>query len=1056
MLSDTDVLKLVNESPTLSEGSKIAYAKQLRSAQKALDGSAFRTILLDPSSVEHLGVPLATRVAYTNALHSLFKRDLEYSEKHKSLLGFVKPEIRTQWGDLLKRLHVDREALVDKNGRSAREVENWVTSKEWEDMDLDLAEQERGSPAQLLVAFMTRIPPPRGGDLAQVRIADTDDAEGDLLVYKGSNPHLLIRNHKSRRKYGPIRIPIPDTLAQDVYVSLKDRPREYLFTNSQNEMYPSRDAFMTWKSNTLKRLFKRDVTSNMARREFATAEDMNAPLHSLKRSAAAMGHSVETHHAYRVVPESDSDSELRGEPLRGGAAIEDIANLTVGKEYRFKWKDMDLYSKEELQERPGIESGFNEPVPFEFIGLVTAPLHEVDPHGIGPIGPCITVQIRSISEPQKIDGLHLVIQPGRRPPVHALLELPLELPVPRADYKAFTTGFDRDYLMVGQLGRAKDKIEAANIGKIAEFMGYPDAERQIYLQNKADRGREGDPVSMLRKREVVPEIGQNPPNEENEEDQEFPGDEEEAELLRQLKEVRERIRQRDEKRQRDGKEPDPKQPRLEGGGFFSDVKKYFGFSGAETSIQSAIDPRDLQKMCEQAYALFSGNYPVNVGKWDLIKFTREDLLYRHMDVFVVAVRGTQGAPSGDDWSANRTIPFNGLSKTLRCESDLALVTSWKREFPFGTWYATGHSLGGAICDELLRAGLVSEAYTFNPAVQTKDFDGKLKNRRVYARGDPLYQLFGRFTVGSILQPASSLAKELLTRVSPTYFATNALDQHNLSAFDSSNLQGGMDLQGGMGFKAVLEHVPTNEPASCVTAAVHGLSSYYPELVAIPSPLPKRNIETSTRADGSTYVSGGYYKLIYDAMGGPKTCYQTPDVEIAWQKMKVCQIYHYGGILSVLTDTSALSNFGHALMFVYDPLVFMMAIYNPKVCSDTDLLKGKPEMLRKELYDIVHFDTNAFTGTGEENFAKLVNSFPHQDQRYTFRRLFVIKKPISESAMKWKPPQRDDPHGIIQKQIDTYATVPFQEMYTRLTRPKPPAKVDLPETSEQAAKRAKDA
>jgi hypothetical protein len=90
----------------------------------------------------------------------------------------------------------------------------------------------------------------------------------------------------------------------------------------------------------------------------------------------------------------------------------------------------------------------------------------------------------------------------------------------------------------------------------------------------------------------------------------------------------------------------------------------------------------------------------------------------------------------------------------------------------------------------LRAGLVQEAYTFNPAVQTKDFDGKLPNRRVYARGDPLYQLFGRFTSGAKLQPATSIFTELRTRLSPTYFAANALNQHNLSAFDSQELSGG--------------------------------------------------------------------------------------------------------------------------------------------------------------------------------------------------------------------------------------------------------------------------
>jgi hypothetical protein len=554
MVSDDEIYRLVNESTTLSEGSKSAYTKQLRSVQKALNAD-LSDILLDPSLVERLDVPLATKVAYANALHSLFKRNKEsLAHNYEDTLDFpgVTPGLSTQWGELLRKLHVKREEIVQQNTRSEREKANWVTEDEWKAMDKHLTETEQGSQTQLLVAFHTRITPPRGGDLAQVHICSHSSAcIGGNLLFLDKHPRLVIKEHKTRRKYGAITIDLPESLVADVKVSLEKQPREFLFTNSKNEEYITRDAYMTWKSNAFRRIFGRDVTTNMARREKATNDDMNEPVAVLEQKAHEMGHSIKKHHEYRVAE-------------------------------------------------------------------------------------------------------------------------------PRA------------------------------------------------------------------------------------------------------------------KRSRQEEEDDIETDRIEGGGIFSSIGKFFGYEGSETKLQNTIDPKDLQRMCEQAYALYNGRNPTNVGKWDLIKVTREDLLYRNGNVFIVAVRGTQGAPLGEDWSANRTIPINGLANTDRCKRDLATVRQWKTEFGAGTWYATGHSLGGAICDELLRAGLVEEAFTFNPAVQTRDFNGKLKNRRVYARGDPLYQLFGRFTVGSILQPATSLAKELSTRLNPLDFAVNALDQHNLSAFDAHALSGGIE------------------------------------------------------------------------------------------------------------------------------------------------------------------------------------------------------------------------------------------------------------------------
>jgi hypothetical protein len=73
---------------------------------------------------------------------------------------------------------------------------------------------------------------------------------------------------------------------------------------------------MVWKTNALKRVFGKTVTSNIARRAFATAENGKS-LAEIKKSAAAMGHSVEMHLAYRA---------LKGETATGGMALKAAYN----------------------------------------------------------------------------------------------------------------------------------------------------------------------------------------------------------------------------------------------------------------------------------------------------------------------------------------------------------------------------------------------------------------------------------------------------------------------------------------------------------------------------------------------------------------------------------------------------------------------------------------------------------------------------------------------------------------------------------------------------------
>jgi hypothetical protein len=66
------------------------------------------------------------------------------------------------------------------------------------------------------------------------------------------------------------------------------------------------------------------------------------------------------------------------------------------------------------------------------------------------------------------------------------------------------------------------------------------------------------------------------------------------------------------------------------------------------------------------------------------------------------------------------------------------------------YYGVGHSLSGAIIDELLLDGLIKSAVSFNPLVERRNFDIANNNHRVFLECDINYNLFGKFiTDGNI-------------------------------------------------------------------------------------------------------------------------------------------------------------------------------------------------------------------------------------------------------------------------------------------------------------------
>ena len=200
-------------------------------------------------------------------------------------------------------------------------------------------------------------------------------------------------------------------------------------------------------------------------------------------------------------------------------------------------------------------------------------------------------------------------------------------------------------------------------------------------------------------------------------------------------------------------------------------------------MQTKFDPKTLQLMAEASY---KAQPPPSIGDWRLLVSTPTLKLYQNKGDYILAVRGTFDA---SDTKADTFIPLNLLASTDRYKADLKTVEGWKGAYG-GDWYATGHSLGGAICDEFLRARIVKEAYTFNPAIQPKDFR-LTTNKRFYAVGDPMWTLFGQYSTGATVVPPASILKGLTQ-------SSNPLAAHGISSFDGV----GDDVLKGGAFKYV--------------------------------------------------------------------------------------------------------------------------------------------------------------------------------------------------------------------------------------------------------------
>lgn len=117
------------------------------------------------------------------------------------------------------------------------------------------------------------------------------------------------------------------------------------------------------------------------------------------------------------------------------------------------------------------------------------------------------------------------------------------------------------------------------------------------------------------------------------------------------------------------------------------------------------------------------------------------LVYQKKGARLFAIRGMRPSDATDR-SAVLSLLTNDLKNSARYKKDKEFIMKHKT---LGVKVITvGHSLGGAIVDQLIDDGVITRGLSFNPAIQPKDLF-KTANRRLYNKDDFLYLLIGKYS-----------------------------------------------------------------------------------------------------------------------------------------------------------------------------------------------------------------------------------------------------------------------------------------------------------------------
>ena len=119
-----------------------------------------------------------------------------------------------------------------------------------------------------------------------------------------TNRKLVMTEFKTAKKYERLEQDIPEELMRQINLSLKDKPREYLFTNRFKVPF-TRTTFSQWANRIVSEIFGKRTTLTCIRHAYISSLDFNKSIRQLEQVSTSMGHSVGTQKTYAWIGKNE-------------------------------------------------------------------------------------------------------------------------------------------------------------------------------------------------------------------------------------------------------------------------------------------------------------------------------------------------------------------------------------------------------------------------------------------------------------------------------------------------------------------------------------------------------------------------------------------------------------------------------------------------------------------------------------------------------------------------------------------------------------------------------
>ena len=208
----------------------------------------------------------------------------------------------------------------------------------------------------------------------------------------------------------------------------------------------------------------------------------------------------------------------------------------------------------------------------------------------------------------------------------------------------------------------------------------------------------------------------------------------------------------------------------------SDVNKKLNFTLNEDFPSLKI----IYQVIHNSYIIH--NKDKVIYNFNLIYSTNTLVFYKKDNIIIVGVRGTADAR---DVRADLLLPLGLLNKSERYIEDFNVMKKIHQEYKYNKniFYGVAHSLSSAIIDRFLQESLLTQAISFNPAVE-KGYFNNTNNKRIYIESDPLYKTMGKYANNiEVIKKPNKMLNKTLSNSAITNFKSNVLSSHALTNFN---------------------------------------------------------------------------------------------------------------------------------------------------------------------------------------------------------------------------------------------------------------------------------